>query len=184
VPVGAIETEALRVPETMTLDALLGELRGRGYQMAVVLDEYGGTAGVATLEDCVEELVGDLVDEHDRTRAGIVRGSDSLTFPGILRPDELHDQAGVRVPESGLYETVAGYVVTELGRLPKVGDVVRTEQGTLEVLRLDGRRIDRLRFRADPDAPANRVETGPTWPGSAAARSDGAAEATGTAVAP
>jgi CBS domain containing-hemolysin-like protein len=159
VPVGAIETEALRVPETMTLDALLGELRGRGYQMAVVLDEYGGTAGVATLEDCVEELVGDLVDEHDRTRAGIVRGQDSITFPGMLRPDELRDQAGVRVPESGLYETVAGYVVSELGRLPKVGDSVRTEQGTLEVLRLDGRRIDRLRFRADPEAAANRVDT-------------------------
>jgi CBS domain containing-hemolysin-like protein len=159
VPVGAIETEALRVPETMTLDALLGELRGRGYQMAVVLDEYGGTAGVATLEDCVEELVGDLVDEHDRTRAGVVRGTDSITFPGILRPDELLDQAGVRVPESGLYETVAGFVVAELGRLPKTGDTVRTEQGTLEVLRLEGRRIDRLRFRADPDAAANRLET-------------------------
>lgn len=159
VPVGAIETEALRVPETMTLDALLGELRGRGYQMAVVLDEYGGTAGVATLEDCVEELVGDLVDEHDRTRAGIVRGQESITFPGILRPDELRDQAGVRVPESGLYETVAGFVVSELGRLPQVGDTVDVEQGSLEVLRLDGRRIDRLRFRADPDAAANRVET-------------------------
>jgi CBS domain containing-hemolysin-like protein len=164
VPVGAIETEALRVPETMTLDALLGELRGRGYQMALVLDEYGGTAGVATLEDCVEELVGDLVDEHDRTRAGVVRGTDSLTFPGMLRPDELRDQAGVRVPESGLYETVAGFVVAELGRLPKVGDTVRTEQGTLEVLRMEGRRIDRLRFRADPDAPANRIETAAVAP--------------------
>lgn len=164
VPVGALESEALRVPETMTLDALLGELRGRGYQMAVVLDEYGGTAGVATLEDCVEELVGDLVDEHDRTRAGVVRGTDSLTFPGILRPDELRGQAGLRVPESGLYETVAGFVVSELGRLPRVGDSVRTEQGTLEVLRLDGRRIDRLRFRADPGAPANRVETSAVAP--------------------
>ncbi|MGN6446327.1 hemolysin family protein [Amnibacterium sp.] len=158
VPVGAIETEALRVPETMTLDALLGELRGRGYQMAVVLDEYGGTAGVATLEDCVEELVGDLVDEHDRTRAGVVRGTDSITFPGMLRPDELRAQVGVRVPESGLYETVAGYVVSELGRLPAVGDTVSAEQGTLEVLRMEGRRIDRLRFRADPEAPADRVE--------------------------
>lgn len=157
VPVGAIETDALRVPETMTLDALLGELRGRGYQMAVVLDEYGGTAGVATLEDLVEELIGDLVDEHDRTRAGIVRARDSITFPGILRPDEIRDQAGVRVPESGLYETVAGYVVSRLGRLPRVGDRIEVEQGTLEVLRLDGRRVDRLRFRADPEAEANRV---------------------------
>ena len=159
VPVGAIETDALRVPETMTLDALLGELRGRGYQMAVVLDEYGGTAGVATLEDLVEELVGDLVDEHDRTRAGIVRSRDSITFPGMMRPDEVRDQAGVRVPESGLYETVAGYVVSRLGRLPQVGDRVEIEQGVLEVLRIDGRRVDRVRFVADPDAPANRVAT-------------------------
>ena len=83
-----------------------------------------------------------------------MRGRDSLTFPGILRPDELEDQAGVRVPESGLYETVAGFVVSELGRLPRVGDSVRTEQGALEVLRLDGRRIDRLRFRPDPAAEA------------------------------
>jgi CBS domain containing-hemolysin-like protein len=158
VPVGAIEQEALRVPETMKLDLLLGELRGRGYQMAIVLDEYGGTAGVATLEDLVEELVGDLVDEHDRTRAGIVRGRDSLTFPGILRPDELADQAGVRVPESGLYETVAGYVVSKLGRLPKVGDEVPVEQGTLAVLRLDGRRIDRLRFTPDPEAVRLQAE--------------------------
>jgi len=160
VPVGAIETRPLRVPETVTLDALLGELRARGYQMAIVIDEYGGTAGVATLEDLVEELVGDLVDEHDRTRAGVVRGRDSLTFPGILRPDELEDQAGVRVPESGLYETVAGFVVSELGRLPRVGDSVRIEQGALEVLRLDGRRIDRLRFRPDPSSPTEAARVG------------------------
>ena len=154
VPVGAIETAALRVPETMTLDALLGELRGRGYQMAVVLDEYGGTAGVATLEDLVEELIGDLVDEHDRTRAGIVRARDTITFPGILRPDELLDQTGVKVPEDGLYETTAGYVVSRLGRLPRVGDGVQVDQGELTVLRLDGRRIDRLRFTPSPDAEA------------------------------
>jgi CBS domain containing-hemolysin-like protein len=161
VPVGAIETQPLRVPETMTLDALLGELRGRGYQMAIVLDEYGGTAGVATLEDLVEELVGDLVDEHDRTRAGVVRSRDYLTFPGILRPDELADQAGVSVPESGLYETVAGYVVSVLGRLPRVGDTVRLEHGQLEVLRLDGRRVDRLRFRPDPVPDRASVRAAP-----------------------
>jgi CBS domain containing-hemolysin-like protein len=184
VPVGAIETRPLRVPETMTLDALLGELRGRGYQMAVVLDEYGGTAGVATLEDLVEELVGDLVDEHDRTRAGIVRARDSITFPGIMRPDEIGDQAGVRVPEDGLYETVAGYVVSRLGRLPKVGDTVEVEQGTLEVLRLEGRRIDRLRFRRDPDADSNRRDTSDGQPaaGSGGSRSGLAAEPWGSAL--
>jgi CBS domain containing-hemolysin-like protein len=146
VPVTAIMTETIRVPETMALDVLLGELRGRGYQMAVVMDEYGGTAGVVTLEDLVEELVGELVDEHDRTRAGVVHSRGDTTFPGMLRPDELADQAGIAVPEDGPYETVAGFVMSELGRLPAVGDQVALPGGALRVERLDGRRIDRLRY--------------------------------------
>lgn len=146
VPVSALSTDPLRVPETMKLDTLLGELRGRGYQMAVVLDEYGGTAGVATLEDLVEELVGEVSDEHDRTRAGVVRSRDWVTFPGMLRPDELLDRAGVAVPEDGPYEKVAGYLMSELGRLPVVGDTVEVPAGTFRVDRLDGRRIDRVRF--------------------------------------
>ena len=142
------------MPETMTLDTLLGELRGQGYQMAVVVDEYGGTSGIATLEDLVEEIVGEVADEHDRTRAGVVRGRDSITFPGILRPDELLEQAGVTVPEEGPYETVAGFVMNELGRLPKVGDEVPIEGGTLRVERLEGRRVDRIRYTPDPELPA------------------------------
>ncbi|KQV08208.1 hemolysin family protein [Leifsonia sp. Root112D2] len=152
VPVSALQTEALRVPETMPLDTLLGELRGRGYQMAVVIDEYGGTSGVATLEDLVEELVGEVADEHDRSRAGVVRGRDSMTFPGMLRPDELADRAGVAVPDDGPYETVAGFVMNELGRLPVIGDEVALGDGTLRVERLDGRRIDRLRYTPSVDA--------------------------------
>jgi magnesium and cobalt exporter, CNNM family len=150
VPASALQSEALRVPETMKLDTLLGELRGRGFQMAVVVDEYGGTAGVATLEDLVEELVGEVADEHDRTRAGIVRRGEVVSFPGILRPDELVDRTGIRVPEDGAYETVAGFVMASLGRLPAVGDEVELEEGTLSVQRLDGRRIDRLRFTPAP----------------------------------
>ncbi|WP_440711532.1 hemolysin family protein [Herbiconiux sp. YIM B11900] len=154
VPVTAIMTETVRVPETMKLDVLLGELRGRGYQMAVVMDEYGGTAGVVTLEDLVEEIVGELVDEHDRSRAGVVRSRGATTFPGSLRPDELADQAGIQVPEDGPYETVAGFVMSELGRLPAVGDTVVLPDGALRVERLDGRRIDRIRFMP---APAEEV---------------------------
>lgn len=146
VPVSALTSDALRVPETMKLDTLLGELRGRGFQMAVVLDEYGGTAGVVTLEDLVEELVGEVADEHDRTRAGIILGPDGVSFPGMLRPDELLDQTGVVVPEDGPFETVAGFILSELGRLPIVGDTVSVSTGTLHVERLDGRRIDRVRF--------------------------------------
>jgi CBS domain containing-hemolysin-like protein len=152
--VSALQTDALRVPETMSLETLLGELRGQGYQMAVVVDEYGGTSGIATLEDLVEEIVGEVADEHDRTRAGVVRGRDSITFPGILRPDELLERAGVTVPEEGPYETVAGFVMNELGRLPKVGDEVPIEGGTLRVERLEGRRVDRIRYTPDPEAPA------------------------------
>jgi CBS domain containing-hemolysin-like protein len=146
VPVSALQSEALRVPETMKLDTLLGELRGRGYQMAIVLDEYGGTAGVATLEDLVEELVGEVSDEHDRSRADVVRSRDWLTFPGALRPDELAERADVTGPEDGPYETVAGFLMSELGRLAKVGDTVDIDAGTFRVERMDGRRIDRVRF--------------------------------------
>lgn len=151
VPVSALQTEALRVPETMSLDTLLGELRQKGYQMAVVVDEYGGTAGVATLEDLVEELIGEVSDEHDRTRAGVVRSRDWLTFPGSLRPDELLERADVAVPEDGPYETVGGFVMSELGRLPIVGDVVSVASGIFRVERLDGRRIDRIRFTPTRD---------------------------------
>ena len=146
VPASALQSEALRVPETMMLDTLLAELRGRGYQMAIVVDEYGGTAGVATLEDLVEELVGEVSDEHDRARVDVVRSRNWLTFPGILRPDELADRAGVSVPDDGPWETVGGFLMAELGRLPEVGDTVEIASGTFRIERLDGRRIDRVRF--------------------------------------
>jgi CBS domain containing-hemolysin-like protein len=154
VPVTALQSEPLRVPETMKLDTLLGELRGRGYQLAVVVDEYGGTAGIATLEDLVEELVGEVADEHDRSRTGVVRSRDWLTFPGALRPDELLERADVIVPEDGPYDTVAGWMMSELGRIAEVGDTVEIDEGIFRVERMDGRRIDRVRFTPAP-APAD-----------------------------
>jgi CBS domain containing-hemolysin-like protein len=150
VPVGALKSDALRVPETVKLDQLLAELRTRGYQMAVVVDEYGGTAGVVTLEDLVEEIVGEVSDEHDRRRAGVVRHSGSVTFPGQLRPDEARERVGIIVPESDDYDTVGGYIMSELERVPAVGDTVRVEHGSLEVVRMDSRRVDRVRYIADP----------------------------------
>jgi CBS domain containing-hemolysin-like protein len=150
VPVSALQFEALRVPETMKLDVLLGELRGRGFQMAVVVDEYGGTAGVATLEDLVEELVGEVSDEHDRSKADVELSLDWLTFPGALRPDELADRANVVVPDDGPYETVAGWMMTVLGRIAEVGDTWEVEGGEFRVERMDGRRIDRIRFTPRP----------------------------------
>lgn len=157
VPAAAIAEEPLRVPEAVHLDALMSELRGRGYQMAIVVDEYGGTAGVVTLEDLVEEIVGEVLDEHDRNRAGIVRGVDTVTFPADLRPDEVLDRTGIRVPEGDVYDTVGGFIMSTLERIPVVGDAVEIEDGTLTVHRMDGRRVDRVRFtpRAlPPDAEA------------------------------
>lgn len=157
VPVGALSTDPLRVPETVHVDALISELRARGYQLAVVVDEYGGTAGLVTLEDLVEELVGEVSDEHDRTRAGVVRGRDGITFPGELRPDELRSRAGVEVPEGDVYDTVAGYVMSILERVPSVGDEVELDTGKLQVVRMDGRRVDRIRYVPGTDLPAEVV---------------------------
>jgi CBS domain containing-hemolysin-like protein len=150
VPVGALMTDAERVPETMPGDTLLTEVRGRGYQMVIVVDEYGGTAGVVTLEDLVEEIVGEVSDEHDRARIDVVRSRGWLTFPGLLRPDELEDRASVTVPEDGPYETVGGFLMQELGRLPLVGDEVAIDSGVFRIERLDGRRIDRIRYTPNP----------------------------------
>jgi len=146
VPVSAIMVEAPRVPETMRLETLLVDLRAKGLQLAIVVDEYGGTAGLATLEDLIEELVGELADEHDRAKAGVTRGANSsVLFPGMTRPDELLEMA-IKVPDDGAYETVAGFMMSALGRIPSVGDEIAIEDGKLRVERMDGRRVDRVRF--------------------------------------
>ncbi|NDH65825.1 MAG: HlyC/CorC family transporter, partial [Microbacteriaceae bacterium] len=133
-------SEPLRVPETMRLETLMVALRAKGLQMAIVIDEYGGTAGIATLEDLVEELVGELADEHDRARSGVTRGANSsVLFPGMIRPDELAEMA-INVPDDAAYETVAGFIMSALGRVPVSGDEVPIENGSLRVERMDGRR--------------------------------------------
>jgi CBS domain containing-hemolysin-like protein len=108
---------------------LLTELRGRGYQVAIVVDEYGGTSGIATLEDLVEELIGEVADEHDRASLDVVRARDWFTFPAALRPDELEERTGVEVPEDGHYETIAGFILEQLGRMAEVGDTGHSHRG-------------------------------------------------------
>lgn len=148
VPAAALMDEAPRVPETVRLGPLLVELREHGMQMAVVVDEYGGTAGVVTLEDVIEELVGEVADEHDPRRAGVHRtADDSWSVPGLLRPDELVESTGVTVPDDGAYETLGGLVMARLGRVPHAGDVVQVPRAVLQVEQMDGRRVERLRVR-------------------------------------
>ncbi len=151
--------DAPRVPETMQLAQLLMTLRGGGMQMAVVLDEYGGTAGIVTLEDVVEEIVGEVADEHDARRTGIFRGeAGSWRVPGVLRPDELAAHTGLRVPADGPYETIAGLVMTELGRIPEVGDEVALPGAVLTVTQMAGRRVEELRAAGRPQ-PATEEES-------------------------
>ncbi len=153
VGVAELLTEALRVPQSMGVDSLLGVLRNQSYQIAIVLDEFGGTEGVVTLEDLVEELVGELEDEHDRPRTEVRRAGRSIVFDPALRPDELLDRAGVQVPEDGEYDTVGGFVTDELDRVAELGDEVAVPDGVLRVERVNGGRIERLRF-----VPADAVE--------------------------
>jgi CBS domain containing-hemolysin-like protein len=148
VPVAAIAEEPHRVPESVRLDALLADLKERGYQLAIVIDEYGGTAGIATLEDLVEEVVGEVADEHDRLHVDVIQGPGWVTFPGEFRPDELLERARIAIPEDGPYETVGGFIMASLGSLPAVGDTVEIDSGTLRVERVDGRRVDRVRHVA------------------------------------
>ncbi|PJI95233.1 hemolysin family protein [Luteimicrobium subarcticum] len=153
VPVAALMVEAPQVPETVRLGPLLVELRGFGLQMAVVVDEYGGTSGVVTLEDVVEELVGEVSDEHDPRAAVVRRAADgSWGVPGETRPDELVEQTGVVLPESGAYETLGGLLMERLGRIPVPGDEVEVDGARLRVESMDGRRVERLRV-VGPPAP-------------------------------
>jgi CBS domain containing-hemolysin-like protein len=138
--------EPLRVPESMSVDTLLGLLRGQGLQVAIVTDEHGGTAGIVTLEDLIEEIVGELEDEHDRAHVGVIRTGRSITFDASLRPDELKERTGIDVPEGEDYDTIAGYVSDELDRIPELGDEVDLDTGTLRVERVVGSHVERIRF--------------------------------------
>lgn len=149
----SIMTPAPRVPETMPLASLLVELRGYGeqeyfgLQMAIVVDEYGGTAGVVTLEDAVEEIVGEVSDEHDRRRAGIhLDSAGRWIAPGWSRPDEFTARTTIRIPDDGPYETLGGLVMNELGRIPQIGDEVTLPTCTVLVDAMEGRRVTRVRI--------------------------------------
>jgi CBS domain containing-hemolysin-like protein len=137
----------LTVPESLDGDALLAGLRESDSQLGVVVDEYGGTAGIVTLEDLIEEIVGDVRDEHDPAGPAPVRplGQDSWLVSGLLRADELAEATGF-VPPEGDYETLAGLVLERLGRIPDVGDNLDLEGWRLTVMRRERNRIAELRL--------------------------------------
>lgn len=142
----ALARPALVVPESKPLEDCMVDMRQAHQHIAVVVDEYGGVSGIVALEDVLEELIGEFEDESDRAGSALRRRADgALLLSGTLRPDELAERAGVDLPE-GDWETVAGYVIAELGRLPRVGDVVDTPSGRFEVTRMDGHRVLELAF--------------------------------------
>jgi CBS domain containing-hemolysin-like protein len=157
--------EPLLVPETLTVDRLLDQLSGKN-TMAVVIDEYGGTAGVVTLEDIVEEVVGEVRDEHDPHEtpdlAAAGEDADGRTLwsaDGAARTDQLQ-RVGLRVPE-GPYETLAGLVATELGRIPAEGDRIQLAGWQLDVIDASGRRAARVLMHAPPPLlPDDSTEEG------------------------
>jgi len=168
VPAPARATTTLResvqpvptVPQSLDGDALMTTLRGSGLQLAVVVDEYGGVAGIVTLEDVLEEIVGEVRDEHDRDEhdhgPGVRPfGRDAWLVSGLLRTDEVSDAVGFPVPP-GDYETLAGLVLARLGRIPDVGDDLVVDGWRLTVVRRDRNRVAELRLHR------------PTEPGTAA----------------
>jgi putative hemolysin len=140
------------LPATKLVLEAMSEMRREGHHLAMVVDEYGGTAGIVTLEDLVEEVIGEIRDEYDAHEATATRrlAGGGMEVNGLLNLADFAEETGVALPE-GPYETVAGYVVAELGALPSVGDQVRVAQlgaeegAVLTVAALDGRRIDRIR---------------------------------------
>ncbi|MCL6423794.1 hemolysin family protein [Brachybacterium sp. JHP9] len=144
--------EIPRVPETVPLDDLLLDLRGVGAQLAVVLDEYGGTSGIVTLEDVIEEIVGEVSDEHDdEPDRFVAEGERGWTVSGLMRPDEIRRELGVIVPESSDYDTLGGLMMRTLRRIPALGDVVEAHGLRLEVIEMDGRRVDQVRLSVVDD---------------------------------
>jgi CBS domain containing-hemolysin-like protein len=153
VSVGELSRPALVVPETTGLRVVLERLRQEPTEMALVVDEYGAPAGVLTLEDLVEELVGDIADEHDPYEPGARREpSGSWLVPGSWRPDEIQRATGLALPE-GSYDTVAGLVLSHLERLAEAGDRVEIAGTTVEVVAVDGWTITQVQLVAvaEPD---------------------------------
>jgi magnesium and cobalt exporter, CNNM family len=141
------------VPSTLDGDELMERVRADGMQVAIVVDEYGGTAGIVTMEDLIEEILGDVRDEHDQVDLDVTRIGNGWNCSGLLRIDEVAQAIGYTAPE-GEYDTLGGLVLTELGRIPEEGDVVslpeipadeRESGGWLATVeKMDGRRIDRV----------------------------------------
>jgi CBS domain containing-hemolysin-like protein len=113
--------------------------------MAIVLDEYGGTAGIVTMEDLIEEIVGEIYDEYDEAEPGPTAGTDFITLPGDMAIADINRRYGFSIDDED-YQTIGGFIFGQLGRLPKVGDQVQSDRLTFEVLDMDARRVEKVKL--------------------------------------
>jgi len=171
--VGALAREVKRLPGTKKVLAALSEMRREGHHLAVVEDEYGGTDGIVTLEDLIEEVIGEIRDEYDAESEAPARPGGPAEVDGLLNLDEFAEQTGLRLPE-GPYETAAGWVMWRLGRLPRRADVLEVDGWTVEVAELDGRRVSRL--RVTPPVPPQESPVLDVPPSARLALSEGLGE--------
>jgi putative hemolysin len=171
VPVSRISRPVKFLPISKTVLSSLSEMRRERAHLAIVVDEYGGTAGIVTLEDLVEELIGDIRDEYDIEQDHATRlPAGDVEVDGLLNLSEFTEQTGIELPE-GPYETVAGYVLAALGDLPSVGDSVQVAGRAITVTEMDGRRVARLRVTATSPVPATPAAQGaPVLPQTPAAQ--------------
>lgn len=140
--------EATFVPETKDLAALLSEFQANRVHMAIVLDEYGGTEGLVTIEDILEELVGEITDEHEEPSRPPISpiDADTAEFDARVRVEEVNDELNIQLPEDEGYDTIGGYVFSKLGRIPAAGESFDNENVHFDILEAEERSIGRLRI--------------------------------------
>jgi CBS domain containing-hemolysin-like protein len=143
--------EALYIPDTRSAERVLDDLRKTRAHMAIVLDEFGGTAGIVTMEDLVEEVIGDIADEYDVAQREALEMNGVLELSGSMSLIDVRSDHGVRIPE-GSWSTLGGYVFSRIGRVPRVGDRVAFSGGELEVVAMDSRRVAAVRVHRTPES--------------------------------
>ena len=143
-PVEEIAEPGLRIPAASRLEYLLTQLQTQGRGMAMVIDEYGGTAGIITIEDLLEEIFGEIEDEYDEAASGVTESEQVDLLSGLLHRHDVEERIGYEWPE-GHYETLGGFLVASIGRFPEEGEVIAVGDFAFEVLRMEGHRVDQVR---------------------------------------
>jgi putative hemolysin len=152
-PLTTLMRSAYMVPESKRVSELLKEMQRRQAQTAIVVDEYGGTAGLVTVEDLLEEIVGEIRDEYDVESETVTdEGDGTFVFSGKVNVDEVRDRLGVEIEREG-FETLGGYLLSHLGHMPYVGETFDVDELAVEVLEVERRRITKVRVRRRAGAP-------------------------------